>query len=122
MINYEENGITLTPIEPHDRAWALFLIFALAVFEDDQDDDPEARHEFVERWDHHVDWVHARFRSPDAWLGSEGDDYREQYDGFKNPSPTFVKHWHQFNAAHATDSLADIDRMLGVLLHSLYTS
>ena len=104
MITYADDGKTRNPIEPHQREWALFFIFGLAELDAD-----------VEGWEHQVDWVRARFNSVDAWLGSKGGRHRQDYD-WDNPSPEFVARWRRFKAAHASDTLADINKSLRTFL------
>jgi hypothetical protein len=115
MISYAEDCQTINPIEPEQREWALFFIFGLVEHEEDFED-ADDRGSFLEWWDQHLDWIMARAESPDAWLGAEGDDYRANYDGWNNPGREFVQRWHRFQAAHAADTLAEIDRLLGTLL------
>ena len=111
MIPYAEDGRTLIPIAPDDRDWVLYVIFGLVGSEAE----PEDRAEFIERWDHHVDWLAARFASPDAMLGSEGVDFCEIW-GLTIPSPALAEKWRHFKTTHAADTLADIDTLLATLL------
>jgi hypothetical protein len=74
MIPYGEDGHTLIPIAPGERDWVLYVIFGLVGFEANPEE-PNDRAEFIERWDHHVDWLAARFASPDAMLDTEGVDF-----------------------------------------------
>jgi hypothetical protein len=107
MITFADDGRTLNPIAPHERAWALFLIFGLAELGLDSED--------VKSWDQHIDWVASRFNSPDAWLGPAGDRFRETW-GMHNPSLEFVQWWRRFKAAHAADTPADIDKLISTFL------
>jgi len=103
VITFAADGKTLNPIAPDEREWALFFIFGIA----DGEQDPE-------NWDTHVDWLSARFADPDDWLGPEGDTFR--VFAWHDPSDEFVRRWRRFQAAHASDSLDEIDRLLAVLL------
>jgi hypothetical protein len=114
MIPYAEDGRTLIPIAPDDRDWVLYVIFGLVGFETNPEE-AEDRAEFIERWDHHVDWLAARFASPDAMLSSEGVDFCEIW-GRTIPSPVLAAKWRHFKTAHAADTLADIDTLLATLL------
>jgi len=105
MITFADDGKTINPIEPHEREWALFLIFVLSQFDGD---DPED-------WDSHIDWVRARFETPDAWLGSEGAHYRKGLD-WRDPGREFVRRWQRFKAAHVFESPDEINRLLGIML------
>jgi hypothetical protein len=108
MIIFEEDGRTPCPIEPADRDWVLFFVFALGELCDDDTDLGEV----AERFDSHIDWVCARFASPDAWLGAAGDRYRQDCGAWNNPSPVFVRRWQRFAAKHADTSLAAIGDMV----------
>jgi hypothetical protein len=104
VITFAEDGKTINPIEAHEREWVLFFIFGLAELDAD-----------VEGWHRHIDWVRARFKSPDAWLGPDGDRYRQSSD-WDSPGSELVKRWCRFEAAHAADTLADIDKLLRTFL------
>ena len=71
MIPYAEDGRTLIPIAPDDRDWVLYVIFGLVGSEED----PEDRAEFIEQWDHHVDWLAARFASRTKCLVPRGSTF-----------------------------------------------
>jgi hypothetical protein len=119
MISFADDGKTLNPIAPHERDWALFLIFALA---HDAATDMMPGMSYAERaewWDSHIDWLRrAHVHSPDAWLSGAGGHYRAaaRHD-WRNPRPAMVTQWRRFKAAHANDSLDEIDRLLAVFLH-----
>jgi len=113
MSTFAANFRALIPIEPDEREWALFFIFGL-VDRYRAEGDWAA---FVEWWDENVDWFSRLFASPEARLGPEGDSLREALGG-KNPSTEFVR-WRRFAAAHASDSLDEIDRLLGIFLHDV---
>ena len=97
---------TIIPIDLHERAWALFFLFGQIELDAGPED-----------WANHLMWIRRHgFKSPDAWLGPRGDRYREPW-GMNNPSAEFVQDWSRFQAAHAADTLADIDKLTETFLH-----
>jgi hypothetical protein len=99
MIYYKKDG-SLASIKKQDREWVLFCIFGLEELK------PNA-----EGWCHHCEWVRRRpFETPDEWLGSEGNRYRQRYN-WHNPSHEFCQKWENFKQANAKTSLREIQDM-----------
>jgi hypothetical protein len=101
MISFAADGKTLEPIAPWQRPWALLFIFDLTDYDADGDADPDDQGDYIEWLDQHLDWCARHYDSPDECL---------------KPSSAFWRRWQRFKAAHAGDSLAEIDRLLGLFL------
>lgn len=74
--------------EDDQRAWLLFCLLGIH---------PE-----------HMDWcVRIGWKSPDEWLGPEGDEYRARFR-WKNPSEEFKRRWAAFRDEHKDLSTEEI--------------
>jgi hypothetical protein len=93
----------------------LYFIFGLADFDAEHDPDDD-RNDFVAFWNRHIDWIAARFESPDDWLGPRGAKYRESNWMTSTPHPEFVARWRRFEAAHASDTLNEVERLIDLFL------
>jgi hypothetical protein len=99
MIFYEDDRVTIQPIDGSDCEWGLFFLFGVIVLLADP-----------VWWDSHVDWIRRRpFESPDEYLGPEGIAFRKRQQ-MDEPSAKFKSRWTDFSRKHR---LATADQITG---------
>jgi hypothetical protein len=91
----------------YPREWALFFSFGLTMF--------GVSPEQIENFEHHINWVWARFASPDDWFGEDGDKMRAVWR-MKPMAAELQEQWRNFAKAHKHTGLDEAHKMLAMLL------